>query len=184
MEHYMGAVKHNENTVKKLNQVVHDINRGKQKLFYAVSGTMLLLAGALGKIDQRISLVLLALGCWCLQAVNYGARARTAEMKKALNGYYPSIHYSFKDDKVDMRIKQWEECVEYTGIVRLAYDRKYVYFFPEPTSIYMIERESIMPGTFPDFCRFLSEKTGCDWIELDASNVQKVCRAVKKLIKK
>ena len=177
---YTAEIAHSKQTVVRLNQVLHDVSHKWRKILFAVAGFLLLMCGASGRFDSRVSTVFVALGCWSLLLINYSARTKTREMEQRLGGRYPVIHYGFGERQIDMQIESEHETVAYSSIVHWAVDRSYIYFFPSESRIFMIDRSTLDPDDFSVFQAFIQSRCTANWIMLGFTNIEKLIYAIRK----
>lgn len=109
-------------------------------------------------------LAVIAFGCFLFTSIQVPAKGRAKQSMDAVGAEAFTVAYSFQQDCLTLTSTIGQENqLDYSQIIRLAEDRKYLYVFSDLSSAYMIEKASVDKDGCRELKTFLSLKSNQAW---------------------
>ncbi len=163
MKKFTASVTYNPDTVNRLSEAISRNYRMLPRTAVFLLGFVCLASGLFFSLEPAPNLLCIALGCFVITSIRVPARRRAAQDYKAIGGKPTTVSYNFTDAGIFFRVKGQEKTLSYEKLIRLSYDREFLYLFENRRSAYMIETATISPHDVAEFRAAVSGKTNLKW---------------------
>lgn len=163
MKKFTASVTYDLDTVSHLSEAISRSFRMPLRAAAFLLGFLLLVLGLFFSLEPTPSLLCIALGCLIITSVKVPAKRRAAQDYRAIGGKPVIVSYEFADSGISFQLNGQEKSLSYEKLIRLSYDRDFLYLFEDKHSAYMIKADTISPCDVAEFRAAISGKTGLKW---------------------
>lgn len=163
MKKYTASVTYDLDTVSHLSEVISRSFRMLPRAAAFLLGFFLLVLGLFFSLEPTPGLLCIALGCLIITSVKVPAKRRAAQDYNAIGGKPTTVSYEFADSGISFQVNGQGKKLSYEKLIRLSYDREFLYLFENKRSAYMIKATTIMPCDVAEFRVAISRKTNLKW---------------------
>ena len=133
-------------------------------LEYAVTSIVLIAGSLIVGSSRGLGLLLILLSCWAFVALGNVADRQAKQIVEGLKGVFPSLRYSFYEDRVTVEFPTTTDEIPYPDIGGLYEDSQFFYLLLRSSAVYIIKKQAV-----PDkaaLCSALAESAGLKWKKL------------------
>lgn len=163
MKRYTASVTYDLDTVSHLSEAISRSYRLLPRAAVFLLGFLLLVSGLFFSLEPTPSLLCIALGCLVITSIRVPAKRRAAQDYNAIGGKPTTVSYEFADCGITFQVNGQKKNLAYERLIRLSYDREFLYLFENKRSAYMIKATSITPCDVAGFRAAISRKTNLKW---------------------
>ncbi|NLI20574.1 MAG: YcxB family protein [Clostridiales bacterium] len=163
MPTYTAQTVHTEKTVTRLAKAQYLAFSAGVRFAVMSLCCLLLMLALFGGFSRGITILLLALGCLPLAALNQPARQMAESALRQLAGSYPTNDFVFTAEGMKVQNGQRSETVAYREIVRLVSEDEYAYLFLRNHAGYMVALATLHPADRDAFRRDVARWAGLEW---------------------
>lgn len=160
MLRFTAHIHHTYETILRMCRAMDDTFFFKRKITMVIVGVMLTVFGV-WNMESVAGILLLMIGCWMLASLNLPAKNQADNVRKALNGKYPSNKYEFFDKHFVLHAQN-DDIINYSNLIRLVEDEGYCYLCLTVQAGYMLEKASL-GKELDSFKAFMEKATGLKW---------------------
>lgn len=158
---YTAKMKYSAETITKLTEMQYNVFQYREKLMLILASVFSLFLGFYMKSNSIIGVLLIFIGCILITGLNTRPRSIARMLIKQFNGVYPSLSYTFSQS--GFASDQEKSEMNYSSVIRLIEDKKYLYIYVTKEKAYMIDSSTLSPNNLDGFKEFISSKTGLKW---------------------
>lgn len=96
-------------------------------------------------------------------SMNHRAASQSRQVIKGLNGLTPEVLYSFESDYFIVCAGKSTGRIEYSNLIKLLDDGKYLYIFQEMANAYMVPYSEFEENDLSELKERICEKSGLEW---------------------
>lgn len=163
MKRYTASVTYDLDTVSHLSEAISRSYRMLPRAAAFLLGFLLLVSGLFFSLEPTPGLLCIAFGCLIITSVKVPAKRRAVQDYNAIGGKPTTVRYEFSDSGITFQVNGQEKSLPYEKLIRLSYDREFLYLFENKRSAYMIKASTIVPYDVAEFRSALSGKTKLKW---------------------
>ncbi len=158
---YEFVVKYKKNTIKTLTRVQANLYCWKQMTALLALGLLLAGTAIIFWESTRISVILLALGCWLCISIHYPAQYFARQISKGIQDEEKEYLYRFRESGVEILCGQNRNHIPYKKIQKIIDSGDSVCFFLAWNAGFLVPRSGLEEaGSCAAFEAFLRERTG------------------------
>lgn len=161
-EIYTAKIEHNEKTIELLYKARYHAYEKPQMFIRFVIAVAMIFAAVFLNLPLVLRSILVLLGAWFLVSLDFPASLQADKVLENRKAALPKMCYEFDANKVNIS-GEGSMNISYKKFQKISYDHDYLYLFENPTSVCMIDRETISPKNDIQFMAFISEKTNKSW---------------------
>lgn len=158
---FSAKMKYDADTVNKLTEMQYAIFHYKEKFILFLASVFFLFCGFYMGANTFWGILFIFMGCILITGINTRPRSIAKKFIKQLDGKFPSFTYTFTD--TGFASYQEDAETEYSSIIRLIEDKKYLYIYVTQEKAYMIDSSLLTPNNREELKSFISKKTGLKW---------------------
>lgn len=162
-ERYEGRIDHTEDTIHALFHTQYVTYCMSRVVLAAAAGAALAAAGLFAPLPMWGQGLLLLAGCLVFVGRDLPATLRAEETIDARRGALPSAKCTFYSGHMELSESGLTKKLRYENLDRLVSDKKHLYFFFSRSSVVMVAKDTIRPGTAQDVMELARQRSGKRW---------------------
>ena len=164
MKYFEGRIDHDSETIRRLFKAEYDTYEMGKAIFRFVAGTVLAVAGLMGRFSMIAQGILLMAGCWLIISRDFPPKCRADRTLENRKTALPTITARFYEDYLELD-GEGHMKLAYDKIQHLVEEKGYSFLFFGRNSACMIDGKTLKPDSLDKFKEFVAGKTGLEWRE-------------------